>query len=606
MMQELRERTKIVMIVVALAFVGLMVFEWGMDITGRSSAAQTGELGRVNGQPVPYEAYSAVYQQLYNQAQQQNGGESLTRDQVRALEDAAFEQVVNDILVQQELEARGIDATREEIRLAAQWNPHPDLMQNEIFQTDGRFDIRKYQEFLSSPSANEQLLLQLEQYYREQIPRTKLLRRVTAGVFASDAELWRLWRDRNETATADYVTLSLSQLVPGEVEVTDGEIREYYEAHAEEFDRGATARLNLAILSKRPSAADTAEALERAQELRTEIAGGADFAEVAERESADEATAPDGGDLGFFTRGQMVESFDRAAFSLPVGEVSDPILSQFGYHLIQVRERQGDSVRASHILVPAERSEAALDRLYARADSLESLAARGGAVRAARAMGLEAREGVVVSEDEPFVSGVGSALDAVDWARDVVEEATEERVSPLFETPEAFYIADLQGFTPPGRVPLQDATPQIRRDLILEKKRERARQIGDQIAAEVRAGQKTLEAAAEERGLTVETTGPFSRLGMNPVFGQASPAVGAAFGLPVGQVSDVVEGASNLYIVRPTERTTADRDEFEARKASFRQMVVGQLQQEAVDRWIRSVRERAEVTDHRAEVLTRS
>jgi peptidyl-prolyl cis-trans isomerase D len=201
MMRELREKTKIIMIVVALAFVGLMVFEWGMDISGTSAAMQTGELGRVNGEPISYQAYSVAYQELYQRAQAQYGTE-LSREQIRELEETAFNEVVNQMLMNQELRRRGIRVTDAEIRQAAQWSPHPDLMNNELFQTNGRFDIAKYQQFLASPAANEELLLQLEQYYRGVIPQSKLLRQVTAGLHVSDSELWRIWQDRNETATA--------------------------------------------------------------------------------------------------------------------------------------------------------------------------------------------------------------------------------------------------------------------------------------------------------------------------------------------------------------------------------------------------------------------
>src|SRR5688572_21054698 len=115
MMQDLREKTKIVMIVVALSFVGLMVFDWGMDISGRSVGLQTGELGRVNGMGVTGQAYSLTYQRLYDQARQQAGGE-LSREQVRALEEQAFTEVVNSLLIQQEMQRRGINVTDAEIR----------------------------------------------------------------------------------------------------------------------------------------------------------------------------------------------------------------------------------------------------------------------------------------------------------------------------------------------------------------------------------------------------------------------------------------------------------------------------------------------------------
>ncbi len=604
MMQDLREKTKIVMIIVALAFVGLMVFEWGMDISGQSAGMQTGELGRVNGRSISYQEYQNTYQELYNQARAQTGGE-VSPDQIRQLEDAAFNQVVNDLLIQEEMQRRKITVTDEEIRQAALWNPHPQLAQNELFITDGQFDIQKWQQFISGPSANEQMLLQLEDYYRSIIPREKLLRQVTAGLYLADAELWQLWRDRNETVTADYVLLNLSQLVPGDVEVTEREIESYYNANRDDFLRPTTARFNIAAISKIPSAADTLASLQRAEAVRQEIVNGADFAEVAQRESADQGSADFGGDLGQFTRGQMTEVFDEAAFTLPVGEVSEPVLSPFGFHIIRVDEREEDTARARHILIPVEPTEAALDQLYARADSLEELAAQVGVQRAARATNAEVREGVLVSADQPFVPGIGSVVEAIDWSREEVEFADGETTSPLFETQQAFYLVEREAFTPAGQMSLQEATPEIRRMLILDKKKAQARQIGEQMVAEVRQG-KALEDAARERGLQVQSVGPFTRLSPNNALGQATAAVGAAFGTPVGEVSNVVEAPAGLYIVRPTERTEVNAEEFEAQKEQLRMVMQMQLGQQEVSRFVQSLRENARIVDNRDEVLRRT
>ncbi|HEV2130653.1 MAG TPA: peptidylprolyl isomerase, partial [Longimicrobiaceae bacterium] len=603
MMQDLRNKTKWIMIIVALSFVGLMVFEWGMDISGQSSAAQTGELGRVNGRPVQNQAYQNTYQELYQRMQQQLG-EQPSREQVRQIEQMAWDQTVNQMLIEQELQRRGIRVTNAEIRQAARYSPHPDLMQNELFQTNGQFDLAKYQQFLASPAANEQLLLQLEQYYREAIPRTKLMRQVTAGLHVSDAELWRSWRDRNETATVEYVALDVNRLVPGDVEVTDREVRAYYDSRRQEFRRQASARLALAVLAKAPAAEDTAAALQRVRALRAELQGGADFAEVARRESADPGSRERGGDLGTFTRGQMVPAFDQAVFSLPIGEISEPVLTPFGYHLIQVQSRTGDQASARHILVPFQRSEEAEDRLYARADSLEELTERGGLERAARALGATVREGVVVSEADAVVPGVGSVLEALEWAQEETgaEGAGVGAVSPLFETDQAFYVARVESVTPAGEIPLAEATPQIRRQLVAEKKREQARQIGQQIVAEVRGG-KSLQQAASERGLEVATTGPFTRAGFNPTFGQANAAVGAAFGVPINQVSDVVSTTARLFIIRPVERTEADRQAWEQQKDQQRAGELLRLQQEQAARWLESLRKQAEIEDNRSEVL---
>lgn len=602
MMRELREKTKIIMIVVALCFVGLMVFEWGMDISGSSVARQTGELGRVNGEPVSFDEYSATYDQMYSIARAQLGGTQLTREQIREIEDAAFNEVVNNILVRQEIKRRGLEATDREIQQAAQWMPHPELMQNELFMTNGQFDISKYQQFLTGPTVNEDLLLSLEAYYRDAIPRSKLMRQIAAGAYPSDSQLWELWRDQNETVTVDYVPLNVATLVPGDVEVTDAEVRDYYRSHGEDFDRPEAVRAKVAFISKAATRADTIAAMNRAQAVRQEILAGADFAEVAARESADAASANNGGELGTFARGDMVAEFENAAFTLPIGELSAPVPSEYGFHLIQVQARDGNTATARHILISYEPSDEALDELYSRADSLEVLAESQGVERAARVVDATVREGIVVSMDQPYIPGVGSAIEAIEWARDEHAERDPLTVSPVFETPESFYVVEVEQFTPAGRLTLEQATPEIRRLITLEKKREQARQIGQAMVAEIRAGGKTLEQAAAERNLSVERTGPFTRGSFNTAFGQANAATGASFGTAVGQVSDVVSTPGGLFIIRPVQRATVSRDDFEAGKAAIRQFATSQMQQQALARWLESVRREATIVDRRREL----
>ncbi len=605
MMRQMREKTKWVMIIVAVAFVGLMIFEWGMDISGTSVATQTGELGRVNGEPIPYEAYSLAYQQLYDQVRLEYGGLQLPREQIREIEDQAFNEVVNDILLRQEMRRRAIRVSDREIVQAAQWMPHPDLMQNEIFLTDGQFDISKYQQFLSGPAANEQLLLQLENYYRATIPRSKLIRQITSGLYMSDAELWQLWRDRNETATVDYVALSVSVLVPGDVPVTDREVRAYYDANRDRFTRPVRARVNLAYISKAATAADTIAALNRATAIQREILEGADFATVAARESDDLASGQQGGRLGYFGRASIAAGFGDVAFTIPIGEVSDPVATEFGYHLIQVHERTDDEVDASHILISYEPGDEALDLLYSRADSLEALAERGGIERAAGAVGAEYRTGVVIAADQLYVPGVGSAIEGLEWIEDQQVAVEPTDVSPVFETAESFYLVTAEAYNAAGAIPFAEASQEARRQLIVERKLEEARRIGQEMVTEVRGG-RPLEAAASERGLTVETVGPITRLGFNPTFGQANAVVGSAFGVPIGSVSDVVGTPGGLFIIRPVEREEADRGEFEVQKEQLRQAALFQLQQDALARWMEDLRRSADILDRRNELMTQS
>jgi serine/threonine protein kinase len=110
-----------------------------------------------------------------------------------------------------------------------------------------------------------------------------------------------------------------------------------------------------------PATLARAEALERALAVRREILDGADFGEVAERESADPGSARRGGDLGTIQRGQMVPAIEQAVWSQPIGEVGAPVLTQFGYHIIKVESRTEDQASARHILIPVEMSPASED-----------------------------------------------------------------------------------------------------------------------------------------------------------------------------------------------------------------------------------------------------
>lgn len=599
MMQMIRSKAgKILVIPITLGFIAWMVFEIGMEATGMGPA-RPGEIGSVNGRPISVQAWQTAYEQTLEQARQAAGGR-LSADQVAAVEERTWQTLVEETLLQTELARRGIRVSDAEIKQAARTMPHPGLMQNELFQTNGSFDLKKYQEFLAGPTANQELFAQLEQYYRTTIPQAKLFRQVAGGAYVSDAALWRAFQDRTETATVEYVALDLARLAPGEPAVTDAEVRTYYDAHRDDFKRGATARLTVASLPKAITATDRAATLQRAQQVRAEVAGGADFAEVARRESSDRVSREQGGNLGPLVRGQTVKAFEDAAFSLPIGEVSQPVQTQFGYHIIQVQSRSGDTVQARHILIPVEKSEAEQDRLDAKADSLERLAeGPGGLERAARATGATLRRNVVVSEDAPWVPGIGSAREALDWARGAEANTT----SDALETEEAIYVAKVESFSPRGTMTVQEATPQIRRELILEKKRAAARTAAAQIVAEVRAGRKTLQQAAQEKGLQVQTAGPFTRVELNPAFGQANAATGAAFGTPVGQVSDVVETPSGLFLIRPTARTQADRAAFDAQKEQQRGMAMYQARQETLARWLESLKKDAEIEDNRDAVL---
>lgn len=600
MMQQMRENTKWIMLITAAAFVALMVFEWGMDMSGQSAAAMTGgELGQVNGDPITYQQWNQVYRNLYEQRQEEQSG-TVTSEDNDAIEDEAWNQMVMDRLIDQELRRRGIETTESEIRQAARYSPPPEFYQYEMFQTDGQFDLDKYHQFLSSGSADPRLLQDLEGYYRRMIPRNKLFQQVAASVVITEGELWRQYREQNETASMDYVLLDPQRLVSdSEVTITDAAIAEYYNGHREDFERPARAEVGLVAVDKAPTSADTAAVLERAQQAWSEIQEGADFGEVALRESDDAASAEQGGSLGTIRRGQTVPAFEEAVWSAPIGQVMEPIHSQFGYHVIRVDRRTDEEADVAHILFELRRTLESEDAMLATVDSLEDRVERMPLEAAAEELGLRVRT-VEVNPDVPSVPGIGSVSEGVDWI--FGQRPLPEAVSPIFENDRYYYVMELVDREETRQLTLEEATPDIRRLLSDERKRERARDIGRQLVDRIQGG-ATLEEAAEQTGLAVRSAGPFTRLQFVPGVGSGNAAIGAAFGLPVGEVSGLIETPDAFYVIRVTDRTEADREAWLEQLPQQRQQVTQTLQNQRLNQFLEALREEANIVDNRDAVL---
>ncbi len=150
--------------------------------------------------------------------------------------------------------------------------------------------------------------------------------------------------------TQMYVQLQLQDAPP--VEVTDAELHKAFDEESSQLpQRPRYLKFHQVVIA--PQASDTAQANAKAfaESLLKRIRNGADFKELAKRYSDDPGSAPLGGDLGWFRRGHMVKAFEDAAFSLPVGQVSNVVKTEFGYHIIKVERARPGERKARHILI---------------------------------------------------------------------------------------------------------------------------------------------------------------------------------------------------------------------------------------------------------------
>ncbi|MEE9207687.1 MAG: peptidylprolyl isomerase [Gemmatimonadota bacterium] len=594
-MRSLRDNTRWMMAAAMFLFAGWLVFDW---VANRDAASATGVnpvIGVVNGEEIRYGQFSRILEG--GLAAARSGG-ILNDEQRYQVEQSSWDQLVDQLLIEQEIARLGIEVTDEEIRQAFRLSPPPDLVRYPAFQTDGQFDYAKYQQFFADPTVDEAVLLQIENYYRATLPRLRLAELLQDGVYMSDRELWRIYQDRNETAAVEFVSISPAGEVSNDsVKVAEDAIEAFYDENLDDFRRPAQATVHVVSFSTEPTVEDTAAARELAATIRDQILEGErTFAEAAQTESSDPLTSADGGELGRFGRGQLIPALDSIAFGLGENEISRPVSTSQGFHLLQVSDFAGDSATVRHIVIPVEISLQGEDYLFDQMDGVQAIALRDGLAAAADSMGVEITRSATVTEGFDFVPGVGSLGVGVAWVFSPASE--QDSVSEFFESATGFHILELAGRDEEGTFALVEVRAQIEGTLRTKLKMETAKRwIQDHLAGLTSAA--SLEDAASDLGWRFERAGPFTRVTGGQALGQASEAIGAAFGSEIGAVTGPWEAGTRVVALRVSSRTEADQVLFEEQKDQLRRMLTLELRGAAGDLWLQALREAADVVDLR-------
>ena len=336
------------------------------------------------------------------------------------------------------------------------------------------------------------------------------------------------------------------------------------------------------------------EALANARDVLAQIRGGADFAEMA-REHSSDASAQQGGDLGWFGPGRMVAPFEEAAFAARVGQVVGPVETQFGYHLIEVTERATQEAQIADFAQDLRPSVATLNAAQERLDDIQYFAEENGDFEAEAArMGLNPAT-VQVEDESVFIPGIGTS----GTLQNFLVDAQPGSVSPVIELNNEFIVGVVESVQEAGYQPFEEVRSQLEPRVRNQKKAEilRARM---QAALDQAGGIDGLAAAAGETERTANNLS-FSNM-VVPTLGRDPKFVGAALGLGAGQTSGVIEGANGVYVLHVAEvheaspMTEADRDQLRSQLQSTRQSRVrGQ--------WIAALREKSDIVDNRRRVL---
>jgi peptidyl-prolyl cis-trans isomerase D len=593
MMQAFRNAAKPVVYLITITFLGWMIFSLS-GLSGQGGLFTKTSVGSINGQAVDARVYETAVQNAITQ-RQQTTHESLGLEDQEQIRNQVWDQFVQDALLNSQIQKYHISTTDAEVAAWIRNEPPQALADVPDFQTNGKFDLAKYQRWLASP-VGQQYVPALEEQARDELLRNKLFVDITADIYPSDAALWQWYRDQHEQVSMELTAIIGRTLIPDSaVTVTDADVENYYKEHQDQFTRPRSAFMSFVSVSRRLDASDTAAALTHARELRDEIEKGTPFADVARQESADTVTAKNGGDLGTFGRGEMDKAFEDAAFSLPLNTVSQPVLTSFGYHLIEVTKRTRDSVTARHILIPIELAGAHRDLVDAETDSLEQLAAErldpAALDTAARALKRPVGSTGPVQEGTRVELGPYVIPDAGVWAF----EAKAGETSPVIEGDNAFYVFRLDSIQSAGTPPLAQIRPAVTLSVREAKKDQQAEQIAHDLMARLAKGE-SLEAASTAMHLPHRQFPLFTRI--NPPL--TTPAlVGTAFGLKKGERSGIIDTPDGIYVIKVLDHVPADSAAFEKSKNDLLSEFIRNERQQRVRYYLAALKDQATIKDNR-------
>ncbi len=440
------------------------------------------------------------------------------------LEQQVLQRLVMKKLLESEAERIGLEISPYELRLAVQDMPY-------FLNKDGKFDKDEYLRVLKTSGLTP---AQFESGLREDMLPEKLQKLLTAGAWGSPEEARLRYMYERQKRSVDYILFPLADYSAASAP-SDAEIQTAYEARAAQYALPARVKLEYVLLDPEkmadPSAiseealstayetrkaqfadpekvharhilirvgedapeAEVKKAEESVRDIAAKIRGGEDFIEAAKKYGQDPSAAQ-GGDLGFFTREQMVKPFADAAFSLAAGELSEPVRTQFGFHLIKVEEKQAAKQRTldevKDELRVALAVEAATEALQAKTDAVLAAALSNGDMSAAAGRaGLQAAETALESA-EALAQELG--LRSID-VQAVMNTPAGTVVDSSFATQKGMLVIRVAESVPAMTRPLEE----VRDEIVAELTREKAMQAAMNAARA--EGVKGVDSIAPER-----------------------------------------------------------------------------------------------------------
>jgi peptidyl-prolyl cis-trans isomerase D len=587
------KHTKLIWWLLTIITIFTFVILFGTGIDQTSQMRRPDSVGSVNGHAISQAEYQAALEDQRANYRRQYGTDPADRD-ARMVELQAWRGLVAQYLVSRLAKAEGLKAYDQEVAWSLKTTPPPMLAQNAAFQTNGTFDVNKYEAALRNPANNWSAF---EDMARRSLPTRKLEQRMLASIKLSEPELAEEFRYRFERLNATLLVVPPSN-DPKMPPPSAADLQRAYEENKSRFVAGLRVQLELAIVPRKYTDEDIRTAKQTAQSLVDRARRGEDFAQLA-RDYSEGAGADRGGVIDrtlqtpeFGVMGQHMET-------LQPGGISDAFQDGGRFLIFKLLARvpagagTPGGMKVAQIVVKAHANEDAVRQQYETLLKLRARAARIGLGKAAAEKGMGTAKTRFFDQSGP-PEELFAAPEVADWGmREKVGQ-----VSPVFDGLDEFLIAEVAGRHEAGPASRDELAEPLRQLADMDLRILRAKPRADSIATAIAQG-ATLEQLARALGLATSPAAGMTRSTPAPQIAGAPEFVGALFAAPLGKVVGPVRGFGGWYFGRVEQRGIADTTTFEKSKGQLSSDLLTRRQQSFFNNFVNNLLAGAKVQDQR-------
>jgi len=612
---------------VCLAFVIFYIPDFLRNNSADAAGSDT--VAVVQGEQIRADEFRRTYQaqlQSYRSAYGGNMNEALLKQ--LGIDQQILQQMVDERAALAEADRLGLKVSDEEVAQRIYSIP--------AFQENGTFiGTQRYQQLLASQRP-PLTTSEFEDNVRRSLAVDKLRESLTEWVSISDKELEQEYRRRNDKVKLAIIAFNADRYRP-DVTASDAEVTTYFNAHTADFKvpekrkvkyllvdvEALRAKVNVPpadieraynenieqyttpeqvrashILLKTDGKDDAAVKAKAEDVLKQAKAPGADFAALARKYSEDDSNAKNGGDLDFFGKGRMVPEFDRVAFSMEPGQISDLVKTEYGYHIIKLTDKKAGGTKKLDEVRQQIVDQLAFDRAQTQAATLaenleKQIKKPSDLDTVAKANGLTVQETGLFARDEPIL-GVGSSPEMTARAFSM----NPGEVSGVLRTSRGFAFETVTD-KKDGYVPkLDEVKDKVRDEVVKQKARDMAKTQADALAAKLKTA-PDFEKAAKAANADVKTTDLLTHDSPLPEIGSAPDVLEAAFKLPEGAVGGPVTTDAGAAIFKVVEKHESSPQDVTANKETFRDELLNDRKNRFFSAYMQKAKQKMKISVNR-------